>query len=172
MGLTRSVSSALEIVSKLCDEGFSRKVKATDFLHQTWDILRGAGAGNGDKVRLSLRPRPCLYAYMPYQILDITVVVFAALVARDPQDLADLANKTDLAPTLLELLSAYPRGKDVLAIAATGASDAQLKNVGVLRTDKAHLSAVLNVIRTKAQLCPADGQVGDHQLCVSVRYNI
>ena len=43
--------SALEIVTKLCDADFSRKAKAADFLGRTWDVLRDAGAGDGDKVR-------------------------------------------------------------------------------------------------------------------------
>ena len=43
-------NSALEIVTKLCVEEFARKAKAADFMHQTWDILRNAGAGDGDKV--------------------------------------------------------------------------------------------------------------------------
>lgn len=43
--------SALEIVSKLCDEDFSRRASAADFLGRAWDVLRTAGAGDGDKVR-------------------------------------------------------------------------------------------------------------------------
>jgi len=41
------LSSALEIVTKLCDVDFSRKVKATDFLSRAWDAFRESG---GDKV--------------------------------------------------------------------------------------------------------------------------
>lgn len=43
-------SSALEIVTKFCDIDFARKAKAADFLGRTWDVLREAGAGRGDKV--------------------------------------------------------------------------------------------------------------------------
>lgn len=42
--------SAMEIVTKLCDVEFARRAKAADFLGRTWDVLREAGAGDGDKV--------------------------------------------------------------------------------------------------------------------------
>lgn len=45
--------SALEIVTKLCNLEFARKAKAADFLEKAWEALREAGAGNGDKVRVS-----------------------------------------------------------------------------------------------------------------------
>ncbi|KAI0251927.1 hypothetical protein BJV78DRAFT_1207765 [Lactifluus subvellereus] len=53
--------SALELVTKYCDTGFARRAKATDFCSRTWDALRAAGAGDGDKV------------------LDAILVLFAAL---------------------------------------------------------------------------------------------
>ena len=56
--------SALEIVTKLCDVEFARKAKAADFLGRFWDVLRGAGAGNGDKVRFITKLRD-LCAYSP-----------------------------------------------------------------------------------------------------------
>lgn len=48
--------SALEIVTKLCDEEFARRAKAADFLGKAWEVLRAAGAGDGDKVR-------CIHVY-------------------------------------------------------------------------------------------------------------
>ena len=42
--------SALEIVTKLCDIDFTRRAKTTDFLGRAWEVLREAGAGDGDKV--------------------------------------------------------------------------------------------------------------------------
>ena len=44
-------SSAMEIVTKLCDVDFARRAKAADFLGRAWEVLREAGAGDGDKVR-------------------------------------------------------------------------------------------------------------------------
>ena len=40
----------MEIVTKLCDIEFARRAKAADFLGRAWEVLREAGAGNGDKV--------------------------------------------------------------------------------------------------------------------------
>jgi hypothetical protein len=45
-----STYSALEIVTKLCDLDFARKAKSVDLFHKTWEDLRQAGAGEGDKV--------------------------------------------------------------------------------------------------------------------------
>lgn len=44
-------NSAIEIINKLCDTQFARKAKAADFLCKIWDVMRDAGAGQGDKVR-------------------------------------------------------------------------------------------------------------------------
>ena len=41
----------MEIVTKLCDVEFARRAKAADFLGRAWEVLREAGAGEGDKVR-------------------------------------------------------------------------------------------------------------------------
>ena len=81
------------------------------------------------------------------------------MVARDTQDIADLAEKTDLVSSLLALLSSYPREKDVLAMIAAGVDDVRLKKAGVLRADKVPLNAILGVIRNKSGLHFADGQV-------------
>lgn len=48
LGVRRS--SALEVVTKLCDADFLRRAKAADFLSRAWELLRSAGAGDGDKV--------------------------------------------------------------------------------------------------------------------------
>ena len=43
-------SSALDIVIKLCDQTFWRKSRAAGLLSRIWELMRGAGAGDGDKV--------------------------------------------------------------------------------------------------------------------------
>ena len=54
--------SALEIVTKLCDVDFARRAKAADFLGRAWEVLREAGAGDGDKVNgTNLAPRASAY---------------------------------------------------------------------------------------------------------------
>jgi hypothetical protein len=62
---------------------------------------------------------------------------------REPEDLVDLAERTDLAKQMLAQLPKFSRSKDVLAMLANGAPDAALKKAGVLRTDKAHVRAFL-----------------------------
>ena len=54
-GIALRRSSTLEITTKLCDQEFRRKAKATDFFARTWELLLLAGAGKGeDKVKYSL----------------------------------------------------------------------------------------------------------------------
>lgn len=56
-------SSALDIVTKLCDPAFWRKSRAAGLLSRIWELMRGAGAGDGDKVCLHSthgRIRVCL----------------------------------------------------------------------------------------------------------------
>jgi len=84
----------LEIVTKLRDPDFARRVKATDFLGRAWEVLRAAGAGDGDRV------------------LDAILVLFAALVAQSPRDLQDMAHRTDLVSVLCSVLSSVEKGKD------------------------------------------------------------
>lgn len=45
-----TVYSAMEIVTKLCDEAFARRARVGDFFSRAWDVMRAAGAGDGDKV--------------------------------------------------------------------------------------------------------------------------
>lgn len=48
----KSIFSALQITTKLCDAEFVRKAKAVDFFSRTWDAFLDAGAGKGeDNVR-------------------------------------------------------------------------------------------------------------------------
>ncbi|KII91108.1 hypothetical protein PLICRDRAFT_122892 [Plicaturopsis crispa FD-325 SS-3] len=137
-GITREESlnffvySALEITLKLCDADFARKAKAADFLGRTWDVLRLAGAGDGDKI------------------LNIILVFFTALVARDSGSLADLAQKSDFGPTLFRLLESCDRQKDILGMVTAGASDAQLKQAGILRTERPVLTTLSNTIVKKS----------------------
>lgn len=59
--LTNGSISAMEIVTKLCDVDFARKAKAADFLGRAWEVLREAGAGDGDKVSRA-GPRDILHS--------------------------------------------------------------------------------------------------------------
>jgi hypothetical protein len=45
-----SLPSALDIVTKLTNPDFARKAKAADFFPRAWDVMRQAGAGDGDEV--------------------------------------------------------------------------------------------------------------------------
>ncbi|KAI0646376.1 hypothetical protein C8Q79DRAFT_909710 [Trametes meyenii] len=133
-GLGVRRGSALEIVTKLCDIDFARRAKAADFLGRAWEVLRDAGAGNGDKV------------------LDAILVFYAALVARDPTDLLDLAAKSDFASTLHRILSSLERSNDPLWLISTDAGAAEFKTAGVTKSEVTLLGSLQRLIRKKSAL--------------------
>ncbi|CCM05861.1 uncharacterized protein FIBRA_08097 [Fibroporia radiculosa] len=147
LGVRRS--SALEIVTKLCDLEFSRKAKAADFLGRAWEVFREAGAGNGDKV------------------LNSVLVFFAALVSRDSRDLADLAAKTDFASTLYDLLAPLEHANDPLWLISCSLSDAQLKKAGIPRLEKTLLSNLHKLVREKSGLVDS-GDIISNRLLISM----
>ncbi|KAI0317321.1 hypothetical protein OF83DRAFT_1058862 [Amylostereum chailletii] len=127
-------TSALEIVTKLCDPDFARRAKATDFLTRSWDVLRRAGAGDGDRV------------------LDSILVLFCALAAQSSNDLQELLRQEDFIPILCRLLISVSGGKDSFELISSGLSDAELKKAGISRPEKSSLVALNTVIATKSGL--------------------
>ncbi|KAI0372028.1 hypothetical protein BV20DRAFT_1034890 [Pilatotrama ljubarskyi] len=126
--------SALEIVTKLCDVDFARRAKAADFLGRAWEVLRDAGAGEGDKI------------------LDSILVFYAALVARDPTDLLDLASKSDFASTLHRILTSLERSNDPLWLISSNAGSAELKAAGISKAEVTLLGNLHRLIRKKSGL--------------------
>ncbi|KAI0053231.1 hypothetical protein FA95DRAFT_1482207 [Auriscalpium vulgare] len=131
-------SSALEIVTKLCDVDFARRAKATDFLTRAWDVLRGAGAGDGDKI------------------LDAILVLFAACAAESPQDLLELVQLPDFVPTLWRVLPSVERAKDALQLVQSGLGDFELKKAGISKAEKIMLRSLFSIIVNKSGLAPTD----------------
>ncbi|KZT68954.1 hypothetical protein DAEQUDRAFT_307759 [Daedalea quercina L-15889] len=140
--------SALEIVTKLCDLDFARKAKAADFLERTWQVLRDAGAGNGDKV------------------MDTILAFYAALVSRDTRDLADLAGRSDFLAALYGMLDGLRRANDPLWLVACGLSDAELRRAGIQRVDKTLLTGLEKLARKKSGLFEP-GETISNRLLVS-----
>ncbi|KAH9896941.1 hypothetical protein C8Q73DRAFT_643153 [Cubamyces lactineus] len=126
--------SALEIVTKLCDVEFARRAKTTDFLGRAWEVLREAGAGDGDKV------------------LDSILAFYAALVARDLADLLDLVSKSDFAPTLHRMLASLERTNDPLWLISSNAGSAELKAAGISKAEVTQLSSLQRLVRKKSGL--------------------
>jgi hypothetical protein len=113
--------SALELVTKLCDADFARRAKATDFRSRAWDALRGSGAGEGDKV------------------LDAILVLFAALVSQSHHEVTELTQKADFVSVLWEILATL-NVADPLELLGSGASEGELKMVGVGKAEKLTVS--------------------------------
>ncbi|KAK0489342.1 hypothetical protein IW261DRAFT_1444455 [Armillaria novae-zelandiae] len=117
VGLRRS--SALEIATKLCDSDFTRKAKAADFIGQTWDTFVENGAGDGKD-----------------KILDLILVVFSALVARDDVSLAD----SYFATTLFAMLARLTPETDLFS------PDIQLRKMGVKKNEQVLLRSIHSTI--------------------------
>ncbi|GJE86670.1 hypothetical protein PsYK624_027510 [Phanerochaete sordida] len=141
-------SSALEIVTKLCDEDFARRAKAADFLGKAWDVLRTAGAGDGDKV------------------LDSILVFFAALAARDPVDLTELTAKPDFVDKMLSMLAKLDRPTDPLWLISSSMSDPVLKRAGISRQEKTSFTELHRMVRKKSGLF-SDDEIISNRLLLS-----
>ncbi|KAI0795425.1 hypothetical protein C8Q75DRAFT_449637 [Abortiporus biennis] len=146
--------SALELVTKLCDEDFVRRAKAADFFGRAWEALRKAGAGNGDKV------------------LDTVITLFSSLLSKDPRDLSDLATKadSDFASTLLHLLDTLTRDTDPLWLIECGLNDAELKRAGIGKLERANLQNLIRIIRQKSALFE-ESDVISNRLLLSLTLN-
>ncbi|KAI9568680.1 hypothetical protein HD554DRAFT_2097289 [Boletus coccyginus] len=131
IGLRRA--SALEIVNKLCDLDFNRRAKASDFYIRTWDKLWAARAGTSDKT------------------IDATITFFAALAARDPRILVEVAQQEGFIPTLVEILSSFDHRKDVLTSVLAGGSDDDLKSHGILRTEITALKSLARLVSKESR---------------------
>nr|VWO95991.1 Uncharacterized protein [Ganoderma boninense] len=136
-------ASALEIVTKLCDVDFARKAKAADFLGRAWEVLREAGAGDGDKV------------------LDTSLAFYAALVARDSTVLSDLVLKSDFIDTLHNMLTPLELSNDPLWLISTNAGPTDLKASGISKAENLLLGNLQKLAQKKS------GVFQDHDICLA-----
>ncbi|KAJ8523254.1 hypothetical protein ONZ45_g280 [Pleurotus djamor] len=140
IGLRRA--SAIEIVTKLCEEQFARKAKAADFLPKTWDVLHAATDGRTDRV------------------LDLTLVTFVALVARDPSSLEDLvvssSSGSRIGDVLFEYLGVYPPSKDGLCYTTSKLTPAELKRQGISMNELNQLKALHKLISSQSSIFDLD----------------
>ncbi|KAK7437383.1 hypothetical protein VKT23_018628 [Stygiomarasmius scandens] len=150
-------ASALEIVNQLCDIEFARKAKAADFLSRTWEAFIEAGAGkNEDKV------------------LDILLVFFASLIARDLTSLVDLATRSPASTsssdslfisTLFDLLSNLTLSTDPLHIISNSSEVVgELKKLGIMKADRALLKSIHQTISSRSGLFSLDASISVIQL--------
>lgn len=109
----------------MADSQFSRKARSADFVIHAWEALRTADGKSGDRV------------------LGTALDVFVFLVSRDPRDLHELVNRTNLTPVLLERFSKMTRKTDPLFILNGAENDMELKQKGFNRTEKPPVSISL-----------------------------
>ncbi|PPQ65170.1 hypothetical protein CVT24_011033 [Panaeolus cyanescens] len=143
-------ASALEIITKMCDSEFMRKAKAADFFNRTWDTLLAAECGSGKD-----------------KILDILLVIFVAIIARDGgNSLEDLnqhtqgtdrpLDKPDETPStvvdiLFRQLEVTQDDDDPLRLLPE-INEASLKEMGLTKRDKPILLSIYDVLTTRSNL--------------------
>ncbi|KAF8809523.1 hypothetical protein BYT27DRAFT_7094210 [Phlegmacium glaucopus] len=152
IGLRRA--SALQITTKLCDADFVRKAKAVDFFSRTWDAFLDAGAGKGED-----------------NILDIILVFFAALAARDTSILSDLAQRSSskeddqeghgsFVDTLFQLLGIVVSKNDPLLLVSSKTDiGALIKKAGINKRDFETVKTIHQTILSKSHLFSPDVQI-------------
>jgi hypothetical protein len=71
--------------------------------------------------------------------LDAILVLFAALVSQSHHEVTELTQKADFVPVLWEILATL-NGADPLELLGSGASEGELKMVGVGKAEKLTVS--------------------------------
>ncbi|TDL27339.1 hypothetical protein BD410DRAFT_415216 [Rickenella mellea] len=132
-------STALELVNKLCDVDFMRKAKAADFVRRVWDMLREAGAGDGDKV------------------LDSSLCVLAAIISSDPRDLSTITRKKDTLSILTNLMRTK-RAADPL-VAVHDANSLTLKKLGISKSEQMMLMKLREILRTSLDIALEENEI-------------
>ena len=74
--------------------------------------------------------------------MDTTLLFYAALVARDPTDLLDLASKSDFASTLHHTLTSLERSNDPLWLISTNAGVGEMKAAGISKAEVTLVSEI------------------------------
>ena len=97
----------------------------------------------GQPTRYAYVRHSCYEPFNVHQIFDVTITVFAALAARDPRILTDVAHQKEFISTLVEIFSSLDFRKDVLALFLTGSSDNDLKPHGIQRSEITAVSSLL-----------------------------
>ncbi|PFH46671.1 hypothetical protein AMATHDRAFT_199190 [Amanita thiersii Skay4041] len=176
-------TSALDIVTKLCDVEFARKAKAADFFGRIWDVFVDAGAGkNQDKI------------------LDLLLAFLAALITRDKTSLHDLAHRTQLLTSgdeeqdvnhhhrdrpsfvdvLFSLLTSCTSSttSDLLTLIidnpnlATTTTTTDLKRAGLSKKDRIQVGLIHNTISSKSRLFPPGTRITTPLLLVYTLQNL
>lgn len=74
------------------------------------------------------------------KVLDTILLLFSALVAREPRDLPELVDKSDFVQTLFDMLGTLNKNNDPLWLISCGLNDIELKRAGLVRVDKSLVS--------------------------------
>jgi hypothetical protein len=135
-------STAIEIVTKMCDETFVRKSADADFAVRAWTALTACGAGTGeDKVE----GRCCVALVCVLtlkQVLDAALSIFVALATRDPSRSNTIVTSGRYSEFIQLAITTSP-DDDTFVTSPMQADAAWLKRLGISRVDRALVCWVL-----------------------------
>ncbi|VDB95591.1 unnamed protein product [Peniophora sp. CBMAI 1063] len=99
-------ASALECLTKMCDSGFARRARASEFRSRVWEALRARkDEGGGERDR----------------ILDACAAAFVGIVVREgAAELGELGRDEAFEVQCWELMGEVGRGRDILELEAAG----------------------------------------------------
>ena len=129
-------STAIEIVTKMCDEIFVRKSANADFAVRAWRALIACGAGTGeDKVE------DCYYVAFVCmltlkQVLDAALAIFVGLATRDPSRSRAIVTSERYSEFIQLAITTSP-DDDMFVTSPMQADAAWLKRLGISRVDRA-----------------------------------
>ncbi|KZV65469.1 hypothetical protein PENSPDRAFT_130956 [Peniophora sp. CONT] len=114
-------ASALECLTKMCDKGFARRARASEFRSRVWEAMRARkDEGGGERDR----------------ILDACAAVFVGIVVREGSaELGELGRDEGFEGGCWELMESVGRGRDVLELEMAGkgaVGKAERMNLGTL----------------------------------------
>ena len=128
-------STAIEIVTKMCDESFVRKSADADFSSRAWTALTACGAGTGeDKVESHWVVLVCMLTLK--QVLDAALAIFVALATRDPSRSSTIVTSERYSEFIQLAISTSP-DDDTFVTSPMQADATWLRRLGISRVDRA-----------------------------------
>ncbi|KDQ10345.1 hypothetical protein BOTBODRAFT_58087 [Botryobasidium botryosum FD-172 SS1] len=137
-GMTIAVKrlSAIEILRKMCEVEFVRKAKAADRLVHAWDSLRNVNEQSSDKI------------------LEICLVIFAGLIARDQRDVDELVRMEGF-PKFMTIMIGRSRNADPLGFTVEGERGEEARRLGIAKQDRILLESLREIVR-RGDIFPDD----------------
>ena len=129
-------STAIEIVTKMCDETFLRKSAHADFAVRAWNALTACGAGTGEDKVEGHYYVALVCTLTSQQVLDAALAIFVGLATRDLSR-SNAIVTSERYSRFIELAITTPPDDDPFVTSPMQADAVWLKRLGISRVDRA-----------------------------------